>query len=545
VVPGQSFIHILQEKRLLGLTRINNFLLTLATAAFTLTAVPAGHAADAPDPTQKTDTAADLLRRETELRTALKVNPNNADAHLQLGRIHLDKGNWTAAAAEARAARSSGTRNDEADALLAWALYLEGKSNVLFRQVEPGQREATSESMVRMSLGLAYLYLFDFDRAEPLLRDAVRLDPGSYRTHIALARLLILQRKLPEAREVLDAARAIAPSEIGVTRITGELLRAEGDTAGAIAAFGKVLEVAPTSLPAIAGRVDALISENKLSEAQQAVNLALRPNSSPQLIFLAALILARQDKLAEADRLLTTANPAFGHMPIGYYLQGVVRFRLGRFEMAEFDLAKFQGKQPDVPAVARLRAEIALHRKDSANAIKLLEPVVKANPADQAAVTELARAYLASGRSDQVLQLYEQLAAASPEKVVAPRDPAGLLMMYGDAYGDLAEIEKVISPKAPDVVTPMTELREGDLTKASELAESLAGSAPNDPAIQNLLGSVRLAQKRLPEAEAIFRGILKKNRDFTPAAFNLVQVLVAEQRQDEAKEMLQDLAPRG
>jgi tetratricopeptide (TPR) repeat protein len=545
VVPGQSFIHILQEKPLPGLTRINNFLLTLATAAFTLIAFPAGHAADAPDPTQKTDKAADLQRRESELRTALKANPNNAEAHLQLGRIHLEKGNWTAAAAEARAAQSGGTRNDEADALLAWALYLEGKYNVLFRQVEPGQREATSESMVRMSLGLADLYTFEFDRAEPLLRDAVRLDPGSYRTHIALARLLILQRRLPEAREVLDAARANGPSEIGITRITGELLRAEGDTAGAIAAFSKVLEVAPVSLPAIAGRVDALISENKLSEAQQDVSVALRQDSHPHLIFLAALILARQDKLAEADRLLTTANAAFGHMPVGYYLQGVVRFRLGRFEMAEFDLAKFQGKQPDVPGVARLRADIALHRKDPAGAIKLLEPVVKANPADQSAVTQLARAYLASGRSDQVLQLYEQLAAASPEKVVAPGDPAGLLMIYGDAYGDLLEIEKVILTNAPDVVTPMTELRQGDLTKASASAESLAGSDPNDPVIQNLLGSVRLAQKRLPEAEAIFRGILDKHRDFTPAAFNLVQVLVAEQRQDEARERLQDLAPRG
>jgi putative PEP-CTERM system TPR-repeat lipoprotein len=545
LVPGQSITHILQEKRLLGLTRINNFLLTLATAAFMLTAFPAGHAADAPDPTQKTQTAADLLRRETELRNALKANPNDGDAHLQLGRIHLEKGNWTAAAAEARAAHNSGTKTDEADALLAWALYLEGKYNVLFRQVEPGQRDATSESMVRMSLGLANLYTFDFDRAEPLLRDAVRLDPDSYRARIALARLLILQRRLPEARELLDAARAIAPSEIGVTRITGELLRAEGDTAGAIAAFSKVLEVAPNSLPAIAGRIDALISENKLSEAQRDVTLVLRGNSPPQLLFLAALVLARQDKLAEADRLLTTAYPAFGHMPIGYYLEGVVRFRLGRFEMAEFDLAKFQGKQPDVPGVARLRAEIALHRKDPASAIKLLEPVVKANPADQSAVTELARAYLASGQSDQVLQLYERLAAASPEKVVAQGDPAGLLMMYGDAYGDLAEIEKVILTKAPDLVTPMTELRQGDLTKASALAESLAGSAPNDPVIQNLLGSVRLAQKRLPEAEAIFRGILDKKRDFTPAAFNLVQVLVAEQRQDEAKEMLHGLTRPG
>ena len=62
--------------------------------------------------------------------------------------------------------------------------------------------------------------------------------------------------------------------------------------------------------------------------------------------------------------------------------------------------------------------------------------------------------------------------------------------------------------------------------------------------IQNPLGSVRLAQKSLPEAEAIFRGIFDKNRDFTPTAFNLVQVLAAEQRQDEAKEMLHDLALR-
>jgi putative PEP-CTERM system TPR-repeat lipoprotein len=529
---------------LLDLTRIHNFLLTLATAAFLLTALPAGHAADSP-PAQKTDAAADLLRRETESRNALKANPNDAEAHLQLGRVYLDRGNWTAAAAEARAARSSDTRNDEADALLATALYLQSKYDVLFRQIEPGQREAGAESIVRMNLGLAHLYTFAFDRAEPLLHDAVRLDPGSWRAHIALARLLILQRKLPEARELLDAARALAPTEIGIARITGELLRAEGDTAGAIAAFSKVLETNPTSLPALAGRVDALISENKLSEAQRDVSLALRQNNHSQLVFLAALILARQDKIAEADRVLMTAYSAFHNMPIGYYLEGVVRFRLGRFEMAEFDLAKFQGKQPDVPGVARLRADIALHRKDPANAIKLLEPVVKANPADQSAVTELARAYLASGQSDQVLQLYEQLASASPEKVVAPGDPAGLLMIYGDAYGDLLEIEKVILPKAPDVVMPMTELRQGDLTKASALAESLAGNAPNDPAIQNLLGSVRLAQKRLPEAEAIFRGILHKNPDFIPAAFNLVQVLVAEQRQDEAKEMLHDLARSG
>jgi predicted Zn-dependent protease len=120
-------------------------------------------------------------------------------------------------------------------------------------------------------------------------------------------------------------------------------------------------------------------------------------------------------------------------------------------------------------------------------------------------------------------------------------DLAGLMMLYGDAFGDLAEIEKVTIGSEPDAVTAMTELRQGDLAKASALAESLSGSAPNDPLIQNLLGSVRLAQKRLPEAEAIFRSILDKNQDFTPAALNLVQVLVAEDRLDQAKERLHDI----
>jgi tetratricopeptide (TPR) repeat protein len=360
------------------------------------------------------------------VRKALKTDPNNAEAHLQLGRIYIEKGNWTAAAAEARAARSSDSPNDEADALLATALYLQSKYDVLFRQIEPGRREATAESIVRMNLGLANVYTFDFDRAEPLLRDAVRLDPGSWRAQISLARLLILQRRLREARELLDTARALAPAEVGVTRITGELLRAEGDTAGAIAAFTKVLETNPASLPAIAGRIDALISENKLSEAQRDVSLTLKQSHHSQIAFLAALILARQDKIAEADRLLTMTYSAFSHMPIGYYLEGVSRFRLGQFEMADLDLAKFQGKQPDLPGVARLRADIALRRKDPANAIKLLEPVVKANPADQSAVTDLARAYLASGQSDQVLQLYEQLAGGFARESGRARGPGGL-----------------------------------------------------------------------------------------------------------------------
>jgi len=231
----------------------------------------------------------------------------------------------------------------------------------------------------------------------------------------------------------------------------------------------------------------------------------------------------------------------FDRMPIAYYLGGGIKFKRGLFETAEQYLAKFQAKQPDSSGAARLRAEMAIRRKDPTVAIQLLEPVVKANPSDQAAISDLARAYLASGRADQVLKLFKEVAEAPP-KVAAQPNPAGLLMIYGDAFGDLVEIEKVIMAKAPGAAVAMSDLRRGNLNSAAAIAESLAGSGTSDPVTQNLLGSVRLAQKRLPDAEVIFRRIHDQDRDFMPAAMNLIEVLVAQKREDEAKIMLRDLA---
>ena len=119
-----------------------------------------------------------------------------------------------------------------------------------------------------------------------------------------------------------------------------------------------------------------------------------------------------------------------------------------------------------------------------------------------------------------------------------------LVMIYGDATGDLVDIEKVLMPKTPDAAVAIAALGQGNLAKAAAVADVLAGNTKNDPVIQNLLGSVRLAQKRLPEAEEIFRRVIDQDRNFMPAALNLVDVLVEEKRLEEAKLLLQDLAQR-
>jgi tetratricopeptide (TPR) repeat protein len=529
-----------KEKHLAIFKRIRNLLFMLmAVAAWTLVGSPVGHAADAPG-TAKTD----LAQQEKQLREALSADPNDAAAHLKLGNLYLEQGRYPAAVDQAKAAKQGGGHNDEADALLAWTLFLSNEGNALLKEIKPGDREAHSESIVRMSLGLACINPLELDCAGPLLSTAVQLDSNSWRARIGYARFLMLKRRLPEAREQIEAARSLGPNEVGVMRIAAELDRAEGNTDAAIAGFTKVLELSPGSVPSLAGRADALISQNKLSEAQNDLTAAVKRVRHPQLLFLEALILVQQNKLADADHLLGQASPVFARMRIGFYLHAVVKFRLGAEDTATFYLSKFQGQQPSVPAAAHLLAEMALHRKDAVTAIKLLEPMVEANPLDQEAVTRLARAYLLDGKPERVIVLYQQTTAAPVRRVTPGLDVAGFIMMYGDAVGDLTEIEKIIMVKAPELVMPMIALRQGDVDKAALLAEPLAEKNPSNPVIQDFLGSVRLAQKRFSEAEQIFRQVVEKNPDFMPAAFNLIGALVASNKQQIAQWRLEKLAQR-
>src|SRR6185437_10096315 len=153
-------------------------------------------------------------------------------------------------------------------------------------------------------------------------------------------------------------------------------------------------------------------------------------------------------------------------------------------------------------------------------------------------------AYVAGGHPDQALALYEHVADAPLETAKAQTAAAVKPTSYDKDSEDMAEIDKITTSQQGAETAPplqvLAALRRGDAEKASSIAESLAKSSPDDPIMENLLGSVRVAQKRLPEAEAIFRDIIKQKPEFAAPARNLAQVLVAEQRPDEAKAVLQE-----
>ena len=136
-------------------------------------------------------------------------------------------------------AQQNNAADNDVAPLLAEVLQLQNKVVELFQQVHTADRPAKVESEVRYFLGAAHLNLGEDNQAEPLLRDAERLDPTAWQPKLGLARLLQQRGDTAGAKAELDAAKAIAPDNIEVVRVEATMLLSQHDMPGALALFNK------------------------------------------------------------------------------------------------------------------------------------------------------------------------------------------------------------------------------------------------------------------------------------------------------------------
>jgi Tfp pilus assembly protein PilF len=154
--------------------------MVLAIAAASHLLVGVAHGSSYVEDAQQYLKKGDLKSALIQLRNAVREAPDDPKIRAQLAEAYLRTGDLPGAEREARAARDR--KGDEVDYLpvLADVLLRQGKFADLIGQVQPGDRAPSVESKVRLAIGLAELALHRRDKAEPALRDAVRLDPNGF-----------------------------------------------------------------------------------------------------------------------------------------------------------------------------------------------------------------------------------------------------------------------------------------------------------------------------------------------------------------------------
>jgi tetratricopeptide (TPR) repeat protein len=89
-------------------------------------------------------------------------------------------------------------------------------------------------------------------------------------------------------------------------------------------------------------------------------------------------------------------------------------------------------------------------------------------------------------------------------------------------------------PTPSPLAIARTQATKGDLDAAEKTLWTILGPDPNNLEALNMLGAIRAQQQRYPEAESLFRRVLRLDPKQPAAAKNLAGVLLAENKPDEA-----------
>ena len=490
-----------------------------------------------------------LKAAEIELRNAVRDAPDDPVIRGRLAEVYLQLGDLASAEREARAAAERA--GDEADYLpvLADTLLRRYKYGEVLFLIQPGDRRPALESKLRVALGVAAAALHDWEKAEAMLRDAVRLDPSAIKPKLLLARFL--NGRNPEAADkLIDEVIAAHPRSPEALQAKGEMLWARGDPDPAKGLFAAILQLDPYNSLARLSRAEINIAQNNFAAADEDLDSILKTDPYNFLAtYLRGLGLFKQHKYTAADRLCDRISSGFTTFPAGYYLQGATKLALKQFSKAETILANYLERVPGDAGATRLIARAALQQHGAARAIDYLKPLADKSPPDAATLAALGDAYAADGKPEQALRYFEKAAAIDPEDPTIKTGFAISAINAGQAQLGLSQLERVFAGSeagatfaGPTLV--LSELRAGHVGKAAEIASSLVKRDPGSPVYLRLAGAVRVAQHDIAGAETAFRAALARDPEFAAAAHDLAQLYLLNRRTADARKVYSDLIAR-
>jgi len=191
--------------------------------------------------------------------------------------------------------------------------------------------------------------------------------------------------------------------------------------------------------------------------------------------------------------------------------------------------------------------QIYLRRGDSEKAVDVFKSVVDTTPGYEPAYRFLAEALLGAGRGDEAADPLRKVLEAEPDNDSARLALAEIL----SDQGDHEEAIKVLrgAPTPLDSVEARTRLATelyltGDLDAAGDVLDKLVADAPDNRYVKLLHGLVLSAQARNEEALAALEPLLDGGPGDADLAVTVSELLLREEREDEAVNVLRSTVER-
>lgn len=447
------------------------------------------------------------------------------------GAVALETGDPARAVAQIALAQRANPADPSLRRLFALALVREGDPRQALQVLQPLLGASSTDAEALALAGVAALQLGDraaarahFAQAQahapadnPRLRATLalgQLAQGEVRGGLdsleALARAnagLGIESVLVSARiqqgdheaaaRLLDALQRQRPADPDVPLLRAELLRRQGDLAGARASLERAFELAPWHFPVVAALAEADLRERRVPQARARFEalLAQAPRNTEAMLALARIAQLSGAPPQEASRWLAEA----------------VR------------------TEPTKAALRLQQVEHALHQGQWQAALSAADEAAQTLPGDARVQLALARACLAAREPQRAVAVLGKLSAGPVPSAEALRllARAHLVLARPDDARQALLLARRLWPADADLAGDAVrlEIGAGRPAEARRIARSLQAARPGDAAGDRLAGEAAVAAQAWKDAEAAYTAALAHSPADAAAAIGLHGVL--------------------
>jgi putative PEP-CTERM system TPR-repeat lipoprotein len=478
-----------------------------------------------------------------QLKNALQINPNNADARYLLGTIYNLSGDAASAEKELRKALDMGIAPVKVWPELGNALLAQNHPQQILDETKQLDINQAAITTLR---GNAYLALGKTQEAKTAFEQALKTSPGYPGALLGMSRQSLTEKNIASATDFTEQAVKQNPQNTDVWLFKGDLLRAQGKVDSALAAYDQVLKLQPDNNAAHLNKAFLEIATDKFTAAKTDIDAARKAHPNNLLVFYTqALLDYRQGKSAAAlESLQQVLRAAPDHLP-SVLLSGAVQLSLGSLPQAEQNLRKYLEKDPDNLYARKLLTSTLLKSGQTQAAITTLSSVLKDTTQDVQLLSMAGEVYMQAGDYPKATEYFTRASQLSP-KAPELHTALGLSKLaQGDSNSATSEMETAVkldtrSPQA-EVMLAMTQLRLKNYDKALAAATNLEKRQADNPLAQNLKGAAYLGKQDFAHARESFEKALTLQPSNFPAALNLAQLDLKDKKPELAKKRFETM----
>jgi putative PEP-CTERM system TPR-repeat lipoprotein len=477
--------------------------------------------------------AKEFREARTVLQEAIARDPRNAALKGDLLRVEAEIDGLDATVAKAHALAKDDPENNVYDLVAAELYEKAGRPRDAVALLEAAVAARPADDGLTVTLSRLYTNTGDLAKAEALLSRRLAADPKSLNVRAALARLYlttgrtddakkdyeellsqsptdvaallglaeiaVAQKKWPEAADYITRARTAAPNDPTAGLLLVNMYGLQQDWKDATSAATELVAQFPANIEVLdaQGRVQIAVGDKDGARSTYKRAHELAPNSGPILSRYLALLDAAKDFPGERAVL----QAALDRDPQNVSLKADlirVEAELGGLEAGLAKARSFANDDPGNSLYDVVSAELYENAGRKREAVTLADQVAATQPTDDNLTIALFRLYT---RADDLAKAEGVLTARlkTDSKDFAIRSIlAGFYLEQKKYDPAIAEYTRLVAerPADPAALNNLAWLyqRQGDLSKARELAERAFAVAPAAAQIDDTLGWILLAQ---------------------------------------------------